>query len=178
MQEASMPTHVPGRSASANPSPPWRAAIDARLRPHRRPAPRAAPTTAPIAWLVLLAPVLTGLTVALSLLLPAAPARAAAGDPADPQAAVPPLPASGTALAGYRRFAPPEPRSWREVNDTVARIGGWRVYLREAHAPEAAAASDAAATADGSRAPPPAAAPAGADRAAPAGHQGHGHGRR
>ena len=58
---------------------------------------------------------------------------AAAGrpDPLDPQADVP---ASSyvSSLAQYRRMGDPKALSWREANDTVARIGGWRAYAREA----------------------------------------------
>jgi hypothetical protein len=32
----------------------------------------------------------------------------------------------------YRRFDDQPPSSWREANDTVGRIGGWRAYGREA----------------------------------------------
>lgn len=72
-----------------------------------------------------------------------------AGDPLDAGAAVPPL-VYRSALAGYRALTVVEPMPWREANDQVGRIGGWRMYLREAHAPEPAA--DAA--------PPASAAPA------------------
>lgn len=50
-----------------------------------------------------------------------------------------------TPLAGYRRLAPAPAVGWREANDTVQRIGGWRAYARES----AADAAPAAATAPG-----------------------------
>lgn len=34
--------------------------------------------------------------------------------------------------------------SWREANDLTARIGGWRAYAREAHAPDTPASTPAA----------------------------------
>ncbi|HEY6134592.1 MAG TPA: hypothetical protein VIW70_11485 [Rubrivivax sp.] len=57
-------------------------------------------------------------------------------DPFDPQANVPAL-VFESPFARYRRLAEAAPIAWREANDTVARIGGWRVYLREAQQPTA-----------------------------------------
>lgn len=54
-------------------------------------------------------------------------------DPLNPQAAVPAL-VHTSAFAAYRRDAEAEPIGWRVANDTVARIGGWRAYAREAAA--------------------------------------------
>ncbi len=34
-------------------------------------------------------------------------------------------------LAGYRKFVEQPVGSWREANDNVGRIGGWRAYARE-----------------------------------------------
>ncbi len=70
------------------------------------------------------------------------PARPVVAHPLDPQAAVP----AASAPAGLRRYRPaltPEAGGWREANDTVARIGGWKTYLREAQAPEPAASMSA-----------------------------------
>ena len=65
----------------------------------------------------------------------AAPAPA---DPLDAQATVP-APVYRSSLRGPRPpAAPPDARPtipWREANDTVARIGGWRAYAREAQPP-------------------------------------------
>ena len=66
-----------------------------------------------------------------------------------------------SALEGYQRFSDQKPGSWRDANDNVGRIGGWRAYAKEAQgagAPQPAAA------------PPDGAAPA----SAPASHSGHG----
>jgi len=41
-------------------------------------------------------------------------------------------------FAAYRADKIEEPRSWREVNDRVGSIGGWRVYAREAQEPPSA----------------------------------------
>jgi hypothetical protein len=38
-------------------------------------------------------------------------------------------------FAAYQVDKIEEPRSWREVNDRVGSIGGWRVYAREAQVP-------------------------------------------
>ena len=65
-------------------------------------------------------------------------------DPLNPRAAVPPL-VHGSALASYRRLAEVPVGSWREANDQVARIGGWRAYAREANEPQVPAAAPAAA---------------------------------
>jgi hypothetical protein len=67
---------------------------------------------------------------------PSAPTRAA--DPTNPQAQVPAA-LHMSAFAGYRRHAEPAPTAWKEANDTVTRIGGWRTYAREAAAPAASA---------------------------------------
>lgn len=83
------------------------------------------------------------LPVALVLAALSANAQPAAklnsNDPANPQAQVPLL-THRSALAGYRRQADDPAVPWKEANERVARIGGWRAYAREA------AASDAAGT--------------------------------
>ena len=61
--------------------------------------------------------------------------RIAAPDPLDAKAKVPAL-VYESALAGYLRMAEVKPTPWREANDTVTRIGGWRAYTREAQQPE------------------------------------------
>ncbi|MEQ1685746.1 MAG: hypothetical protein ABL916_19035 [Burkholderiaceae bacterium] len=75
----------------------------------------------------------------------AQPAPAAArADPLDPQAKVPALKYESS-LGAPRRSVDDKPVSWREANDKVARIGGWRVYAREAQQPEPAAPASSAA---------------------------------
>lgn len=59
-------------------------------------------------------------------------------DPLDAQARVPALVyRSSLVLAPLPGADKPVP--WRDANDTVGRIGGWRAYAREAQAPEPAA---------------------------------------
>ena len=59
---------------------------------------------------------------------------AAAGDPADTKAAAPPL-AYRSPFHDYRGFGEDNLIPWKQANDDVGRIGGWRVYAREASAP-------------------------------------------
>ncbi|WP_130430773.1 hypothetical protein [Rivibacter subsaxonicus] len=71
-----------------------------------------------------------------------APRRA---DPADPAASVPVL-NHRSAFTGYRPNVEQPVGAWRELNDQVGRIGGWRSYAREAQStapPEAAASAPA-----------------------------------
>ncbi len=74
-----------------------------------------------------------------------------------------------SALASYRAHAEQPVGSWREANDTVTKIGGWRAYAREASQPDASAPMPPSA-------PPPVApvAKPAATQPAPAGHAGHG----
>lgn len=98
----------------------------------------------------------------------AAPARP---DPLDPQARVPAL-VYESSLGPPSRPANDKPIAWRDANDAVARIGGWRAYLREAQQPDPAAAEKPVAPAQGSAsAPAPASAPPA--KPVPAGHSGH-----
>ncbi|MFM2348390.1 MAG: hypothetical protein RL654_3143 [Pseudomonadota bacterium] len=80
------------------------------------------------------------LAAALALAGAASPVFARVGDPADPGAAVRPL-AHRSTLAARAASAPPEtaPGDWRAANARVHAVGGWRTYLKQAHAPEAAA---------------------------------------
>ena len=86
-------------------------------------------------------------------LAPAALAVAAAGavfhplicvanpaDPLDPKARVSAL-VDESSLARYRPYRDAKPIGWREANETVNRIGGWRAYAREAQQPDAAGAA-------------------------------------
>lgn len=42
-------------------------------------------------------------------------------------------------FARYRSYAGEKTGSWREANETVERIGGWRAYAREAQQPDSTA---------------------------------------
>jgi len=57
-------------------------------------------------------------------------------DPLDPNTNVP-ASVSESTFGQYRRLGEDHPISWRDANDTVTRIGGWRTYAREAQQPEA-----------------------------------------
>ncbi len=61
-------------------------------------------------------------------------------DPLDATAKVSPL-VYRSALATFQRHSEGEAVPWREANDRVGRIGGWRAYAREANAPEAPASA-------------------------------------
>jgi len=56
----------------------------------------------------------------------------------DPTAAVPPQTRATTLepspLSVFRSGPSPDVQGWREANDTVGRIGGWRAYTQEAQA--------------------------------------------
>ena len=90
----------------------------------------------PMHWLL---PVALWAGIAAAAEAPAPPPPRAA-DPADARAQVPPL-QHASALSGYRRHTDATPIAWKDANDTVTRIGGWRAYAREAAAPSASAAS-------------------------------------
>lgn len=56
-------------------------------------------------------------------------------NPLDAQAIVPPVIYLST-LQNYRPFTDQEVGSWKELNDTTARVGGWRVYAKQAREPD------------------------------------------
>ena len=66
------------------------------------------------------------------------PAPPGAADPLDPQARVPAA-SYISPLSTYRRLGEDKPVPWKQANETVNRIGGWRTYTREAQQPDAAA---------------------------------------
>ena len=53
-----------------------------------------------------------------------------------------------SAFEGYQPYTDEKTGNWVEANDTVGKIGGWRVYAKEARQPDAAA-GNAASTATG-----------------------------
>ena len=120
--------------------------------------PCARPAAAPAALLAGL------LTAALTAHAQPAP-KPTRADPLDPQASVPTL-SYRSSFTPYRRLDDGKPVSWREANDTAARIGGWRVYAREAQQPDPAAVPKPAG-------PTPAAVPNETAKPMPAGHGGH-----
>ena len=86
-------------------------------------------------------------------------AKTASPDPLDPKASVPAL-SYVSSFSQYRLLGDEKPVSWRDANDTVTRIGGWRVYAREAQQADPAPAA-------------PAAVPTDKAKPMPAGHGGH-----
>ena len=63
-------------------------------------------------------------------------------DPLDASASAPRV-LHRSAFKDYRRFDDAPAVHWRDANDTVDRIGGWRSYAREAAAPAPTAPSSA-----------------------------------
>jgi hypothetical protein len=59
---------------------------------------------------------------------PAAP-PAVPGRSAEAAAALP----YQSAMEGYRPFSDEKITNWKKANETVGKIGGWRVYAKEAH---------------------------------------------
>ena len=58
-------------------------------------------------------------------------ASSAPPDPADAKASVP-LVQYQSPLREYRPFGDDKNTAWKDANDTVGKIGGWRAYAREA----------------------------------------------
>ena len=64
---------------------------------------------------------------------------------ANPVAAAPASPRATSGLdyvsvfARYKPYRDEKTGSWREANDSVERIGGWRIYAKEAQQPDSAA---------------------------------------
>lgn len=75
-------------------------------------------------------------TMSIAIAAPLAWAQSAPAkpDPQDAKASVPPVIYSSR-LADYRVFPDEKVGSWKEANDNVGRIGGWRAYAKEAQEP-------------------------------------------
>lgn len=86
-------------------------------------------------WLV---PV--GLTLALPMAFAQPSAGSAAPDPKSPAPSSVKL-SYRSAFADYRTYSEQPIASWREANDNVGKIGGWRVYSKEARQPDGTPAS-------------------------------------
>ena len=119
----------------------------------------------------LLLPVLLAASAG-SALAQAASRPAPMADPLDPAASVPALVYRSSLSTDYRRLRADPAVPWREANDTVGRIGGWRAYLREASQPEPAAVPSPPARRASAAAPPPVPMPF-PMRSAPADHSKH-----
>ena len=72
--------------------------------------------------------------ICLAWLLPAG-SWAESPDPLDAQAATPALHYQSP-LKAYQGFTEQPLHDWREANDLVGRIGGWRTYAQEPYAQE------------------------------------------
>lgn len=75
----------------------------------------------------------------LALALGGAPVAA---EPVRPAAQAPTLSQGLThrsVFDGYQAYAEPALRTWREANDEVSRIGGWKAYAQEAGPADASA---------------------------------------
>ena len=89
-------------------------------------------------------------------------------DPLDATADVPRT-SHESAFKAYRRLGDTPPTPWKQANETVERIGGWRAYAREADPARAPADAASAPT------PLPAPAPRGKPADPASGHNGHKH---
>ncbi len=96
-------------------------------------------------------------------------------DPLDPKAQVASV-RYESSFSAFRRTGDDKPVAWREANDAVARIGGWRVYAREAQQPDPAKADKPLAPAQApAQTPSSAPQPAPPAKPMPSGHSGHKH---
>lgn len=59
-----------------------------------------------------------------------------------------------SAWSGYRPFADEKVISWKDANDEVLRIGGWRAYLRESQSSPSSGSEGVARPAPATRAAP------------------------
>ena len=92
--------------------------------------------------ILLLARVLLHVAVSAVAVPAVAQTPPARPDPTDAKAAVPALSIPLTLSADRHRDVQPLP--WRQANDTVRDIGGWRAYARAAQAAASAASSSTA----------------------------------
>ena len=124
-----------------------RLAVGSPRKPMRRFAAAAVSTCATLctALLPLVAPVAARAQVQAPQARQASDPRP---DPLNAQASIAPL-VHQSAFTQYRRLTDEPVGSWRDANDTVTRIGGWRVYAREAARPASPAASMPAGNAGG-----------------------------
>jgi hypothetical protein len=79
--------------------------------------------------------------LALALAAGLAPAATAQPSASKPTSAEPGAGLYQSAFSGYRRYGDEPLVPWKQANDEVGRIGGWKAYAREAAASPPAAAS-------------------------------------
>lgn len=104
------------------------------------------------AWAVVMGLMPATMPVAHAQSAPSADKPASRPNPLDPKAEVPAV-TYRSALQGYRPYADTEPGAWIETNERVGRIGGWRVYAKEAREPQAPVAGTNAPQEPGKPAP-------------------------
>lgn len=71
--------------------------------------------------------------------------------PADSEAPQPSLPTRlqySSPIGAYQAYADQQVQSWREANDRVGQIGGWRAYAKEARSGQPAPAKGVAPASD------------------------------
>lgn len=96
---------------------------------------------------------LTALSLMLSPLFPPGLATAQAQSPASPSQSMPPAAAANqpappvfrSAFEGYQPYTEQKMAPWKQANDNVGQIGGWREYAKEASQPDTPAAPGKAA---------------------------------
>ncbi len=69
--------------------------------------------------------------------------HAATATPTTPPVSSPTALKFDSVLSRYKPMTDQKLGSWREANDTVTRIGGWRTYLKESQTPDVAAPTPA-----------------------------------
>ena len=74
---------------------------------------------------------MTRLTLALAALAATSVAQAERGASRPDAAALPTKLQYRSAISAYQGYTDQPVQSWREANDQVGRIGGWRAYARE-----------------------------------------------
>ena len=80
----------------------------------------------------------TGLLMAVWLPLQLSALSAGAQTPPSPAPATQAAPAAyRSAFEGYQAYRDEKIANWKEANDNVGRIGGWRAYAKEASQPPA-----------------------------------------
>ncbi|MCO5118634.1 MAG: hypothetical protein M9951_03250 [Burkholderiaceae bacterium] len=71
--------------------------------------------------------------------------------PADTEASPPSLPTKlsySPAISAYQTYEDQQGQSWREANDRVGQIGGWRAYAKEIKTGKPASVKDVAPASD------------------------------
>lgn len=88
---------------------------------------------------------------ALAGLAAAASAQTTAVDSGSARPVLPTALPYHSAIAGYQPYADQPVQSWREANDRVGRIGGWRAYAKEVMTGVSAGTRDVGKTSPGGR---------------------------